>query len=335
MLLRYLQTGDPDTGLRGYDGTAENFPINTTIQYNVFRELGIYQKQSSAVGQAKAAMTTIRHNIMFNMPRAAINFNDMLGGGDVVEKNLIFNTCRESGDHGPINTWDRQAFLTTLRDGVTPSFDPMVRVIRNNFIFANYGASQGVDNDDGSSWHHISHNVFYWADGFKMDYGGHDSVFEDNLVLSIPYDGANCFNMAGFLPGHGDKLRRNICVVGLGNRQTGSGCGDPSCASPNPIDDDEKLEVVGWSSGCNESIVTMEHNQYFTPKGQAKANCGSTVYSLEELQEKFGLDLGSTWSSIPDDEQIMVDWAKSILFPSPGEAREVSLEEDGMLVTIE
>ena len=40
--------------------------------------------------------------VMFNMPRAAINFNDHLGGGDVVDSNIIFNTCRESGDHGSV-----------------------------------------------------------------------------------------------------------------------------------------------------------------------------------------------------------------------------------------
>ena len=154
-----------------YDGTAEEFPMYTTIRGNIMRELGIYEKQSSAVGQAKAALTYISENIMFNMPRAAINFNDMLGGGDVVTQNLIFNTCRESGDHGPINTWDRQPFLTTLRDGQTKSFNPIPREIQHNFIIANYGASQGVDNDDGSSWHHIHHNLFYSAEGFKMDYG--------------------------------------------------------------------------------------------------------------------------------------------------------------------
>jgi hypothetical protein len=304
---------------RGYDGTAGQFPMYTTIQNNIFRELGIYQKQSSAVGQAKAALTTIRHNIMFNMPRAAINFNDMLGGGDVVEGNLIFNTCRESGDHGPINTWDRQAFLTTLRDGKTPSFDPLPRIIADNFIFANYGASQGIDNDDGSSWHHILRNVFYMADGFKMDYGGHDSVFEDNLVLSYPYDGSNCFNMGGFLPGHADVLRRNTCVIGLGNHQMGSGCGDPSCASPYPVDNVDSLEIVGmlWD-GCDkgDSQVTLEGNHYYTPQGTAKIRCGDKEYNLKQVQEKYVLELGSTAGSIPADEQEMVDWARSMLFPS-------------------
>ena len=87
-----------------YDATGENFPMHTMIEGNVMREVGIYQKQSSGFAQAKAAKTMVRNNVMFNMPRAAINFNDGMGGGDVVTRNLLFNTCRESGDHGAINT---------------------------------------------------------------------------------------------------------------------------------------------------------------------------------------------------------------------------------------
>ena len=41
------------------------------------RELGLYEKQSSAWGQAKACQTTLEDNLFFNMPRAAINFNDV------------------------------------------------------------------------------------------------------------------------------------------------------------------------------------------------------------------------------------------------------------------
>lgn len=64
--------------------------------------------------------------------------------------------------------WDRQAFFTDIP---TPSsFDPAPTQITSNFIFANYGAAQGVDNDDGSSFYDISENVFFDADGFKMDY---------------------------------------------------------------------------------------------------------------------------------------------------------------------
>lgn len=78
-----------------WDARAGNQPRRTTIAENFIHELGFYEKQSSAVFQAKAAETTIVRNIMFNMPRAAINFNDGLGGGNIVDANIIFNTCRQ------------------------------------------------------------------------------------------------------------------------------------------------------------------------------------------------------------------------------------------------
>ena len=33
-------------------------------------------------------------------PRAGLNFNDAMGGGDIIEGNLLTNCVRESGDHG-------------------------------------------------------------------------------------------------------------------------------------------------------------------------------------------------------------------------------------------
>lgn len=41
--------------------------------------------------------------------RAGINFNDGFGGGDTIANNLVFSTCRESGDHGPINVSSKGA----------------------------------------------------------------------------------------------------------------------------------------------------------------------------------------------------------------------------------
>eukprot|EP01049_Picozoa_sp_SAG25_P009223 SAG25_NODE_895_length_4876_cov_4.475822_7_plen_71_part_00 len=62
--------------------------------------------------------------------------------------------------------------------------------VDHNLIIANYGASQGFDTDDGSSWYNITNNFFFLADGWKMDYGGHDSFFNDNLV-SRPFPSWN------------------------------------------------------------------------------------------------------------------------------------------------
>jgi len=79
------------------------------------------------------------------------------GGGDEISHNLVFSTCRESGDHGPFNSWDRQPFLTTVRDG-TPSMTPAVREIHHNFFIDNYSPQENVDNDDGSSYYSTHDN---------------------------------------------------------------------------------------------------------------------------------------------------------------------------------
>ena len=112
------------------DGTGGQQPRFTTVEGNIVREIGIIEKQSSMWFQAKSCQNTVRNNIAFNGPRAAINLNDGFGGGTNISGNLIFNQCRETGDHGPINSWDRQPFLTTVAHGKgNPSFDMQVREV--------------------------------------------------------------------------------------------------------------------------------------------------------------------------------------------------------------
>ena len=53
-----------------YDATSGDYSQNTLIEGNIFREFGLYQKQSSAVFQAKSCLTTIRYNMIWNGPRA-------------------------------------------------------------------------------------------------------------------------------------------------------------------------------------------------------------------------------------------------------------------------
>lgn len=103
----------------------------------------------------------------------------------------MFNSCRDSGDHGPFNSWDRQPFLTDVRNG-TPSLIPAWNELHHNLVISNYNANGGCfDNDDGrcvtsrlhfliydctwnpitalsSAWYNIHHN---WC-----AYGGHKST---------------------------------------------------------------------------------------------------------------------------------------------------------------
>ena len=227
---------------------------------------------------------------------------------------------------GPINSWDRQAFLTTLKDGQTKSFEPLPRAIRHNFIIANYGASEAVDNDDGSSWFHIHSNLFYDSYGFKMDYGGHDSVYEDNLSIALPAGRSQCFGMGGFFQGHTDILKRNRCLVGLGQASAQliqSGTKEEYISDDGVVDEDGKAydndvvdDVIGtlWG-GCEEPSFTarLSFNEYFTPTGSASIQCGDSKYSLEQVKDQFGVELNSTVGTLPEIDTIL-DWAEDLLY---------------------
>jgi hypothetical protein len=147
----------------GIDGVSNlNQPTNTVITHNLFTELGAYIKQCGATYQALSRGTEFSYNAVFNIPRAGININDGFGGGTVIHHNIMFNTVRETSDHGPINTWDRQPYLTTELDG-SPQLQPKENVIYRNLLLNNYGSFYPIDHDDGSAFYHDHHNVLLYG----------------------------------------------------------------------------------------------------------------------------------------------------------------------------
>lgn len=195
----------------GPDGREGTQPMGTTVLGNLAREIGIWQKQSSFFFQAVSAMTTLRANVVFNGPRAALNFNDGFGGGDEIAQNLLLNMCRESSDHGPWNSWDRVPYITTLRTG-RPSTLPLGRRLHHNFIIANYHAQEAVDTDDGSSFLTVDSNVLaYGENGLKAVFGGHHLHHHTNLYLFV----GTCFDFTAF-KGFASSFINNTCLFRTG-----------------------------------------------------------------------------------------------------------------------
>jgi hypothetical protein len=82
--------------------------------------------------------------------------------------------------------WDRQPFLTTVKDG-TPSMFMAWREIHHNFFIDNYSPQENVDNDDGrcelfpapkysptrcSLFSHFACSCFYHTHDNFLVYGG-------------------------------------------------------------------------------------------------------------------------------------------------------------------
>merc|ERR1712166_856893 len=128
-----------------------------------------------------------------------------------IQGNVFFSTCRESGDHGPFNSWDRQPYLTTVRTG-EPSMFMQWRDIHHNFFMDNYSPQENVDNDDGSGYYHTHDNfLVYGGQGMKNDFGGHDNHHYDNVYAYV--GGAIALFDAPMLSGHEDLYFGNKVVM--------------------------------------------------------------------------------------------------------------------------
>jgi len=197
------EVGDEET--HGMDGTAGDFPLDTLIAENMAHELGIFEKQSSMWFQAVTAQSHIAGNVNFNMPRAGVNFNDGFGGGDVVEDNMLANCVRESGDHGPFNSWDRVPYITDVADPEKPSIIPAWRHIRHNFFLSLYSSQEAIDTDDGSAYYKTYENFFpYAGNGLKSDFNGHDNRHFRNVYAYV----SNCWG-----GGKNNWFVNNTCVA--------------------------------------------------------------------------------------------------------------------------
>ena len=327
----------------GPDGTNGNHPLRTTVRRNVCRAIGLVEKQSSCFFQAKTGASIVEENLFYNLPRAAININDHFSGNTSIRRNALWNTCRESGDHGAINTWDRLPYRTVNASGEASVF-PAYSNIKHNFIISNYNSFDGVDNDDGSSYYEISKNLFYDGEGMKSDYRGHSKLYHDNLHVGV---GVCCFQF-GFItcpdkswlkpcaeaqndlsnqfyqPGYTDHCFNNICV----QRPGGSWI--------------HGAHVIAW--GCNATemnchppgefaVLNVTNNTVYKETGRrcsfgvANASCdiacgaGSGAVNMLSAAE-FAAQCAEP-PSVPDrvvegvpSAAELSAWARTLLFPT-------------------
>lgn len=162
----------------------------------------------------------------------------------MIRHNVMFNLCRESGDHGPFNSWDRTAYWNDLRG--YRSTTKLDDVFDGNFIIANYGSMAAIDNDDTSAHYEARNNVFayvrvlsptvhlhfpsvvsagspavhcvrvfngrrrYSMMGMKCDFGGHDNSHHHNLYLYVQMGAYLSEYHPHALDGHESKFYSNV-----------------------------------------------------------------------------------------------------------------------------
>jgi hypothetical protein len=244
----------------------------------------VLRVQESAYFEAKSAFTTLSNNVVFNGPRAGYNINDLAGGGLLVQRNLMFNLVRETSDHGPINSWNRQVYVTNFAG--SPSTFPAAPVrVDTNFILANYHSGWAVDNDDGSAYWITTNLVqVYGNSEMKSDFAGHSNTHENNLAiyLNIAMDTTNVV-----ASNYTDVFRNNTLVF-AGASFAGFPCTAPSI----PVTSLNTYYYYNTSSfnACGYNFTTWQHqgNEVGTVLRTIPAN--DTIF-LAAIAAKLNLQL--------------------------------------------
>ncbi len=189
---------------------TNNYPAECTVFDNLMYNLGQAEIQSAGVELSMCQSIIVSHNTIYDVPRAGINVSEGTWGGHIIEYNDVFNTVKESGDHGSFNSWGRDRYWhpdkKILDSIVATNFDlallDVVKPItlRNNRMRCDHGWD--IDLDDGSSNYRIYNNLCLNG-GIKLREGV-NRVVENNIIIN------NSFHPHVWFRNSNDIFRRNI-----------------------------------------------------------------------------------------------------------------------------
>jgi len=193
---------------------TDNYPARCRVHDCLLTLNGRFEKQTAGVNICMSEEITASHCSIYDVPRAGINICDGAFGGHLIEHNDVFDTVKETGDHGSFNSWGRDRFWHPNR-GQTQQWlkakPEMAKwdahkttVIRNNRWRCDLGWD--IDLDDGSSNYHIYNNLCL-SGGIKLREGYH-RVVENNVMVN------NTFHPHVWYQDCDTALRRNIVWAG-------------------------------------------------------------------------------------------------------------------------
>lgn len=185
---------------------TENYPADCLVEDCLIRKFGVVEKQATGIQLSMAMGITVRHCSIYEASRAGININEGTFGGHVIEFCDVFDTVRETGDHGSFNSWGRDRFwqLDNAPKDELPDL-ALLDVVKPNIIRnSRWRCDRGwdVDLDDGSSNYEIYNNLFLRG-GLKLREGFHRKVW-NNIALN------NTLHPHVWYENSGDEVTRNI-----------------------------------------------------------------------------------------------------------------------------
>ena len=189
---------------------TNNYPKDCKVYDNLMFDLGYVEKQSAGVELSMCQDITVSHNTIYDVPRAGINVSEGTWGGHIIEYNDVFNTVKETGDHGSFNSWGRDRYwqadkkkldsIVAENPGIALLDVVKPIILRNNRFRCDHGWD--IDLDDGSS-NYLIYNNLCLNGGIKLREGV-SRVVENNIMVN------NTFHPHVWFKNSQDVFRHNI-----------------------------------------------------------------------------------------------------------------------------
>lgn len=188
---------------------SNNYPKNCGVDNCIINRVGMTEKQATAVEISMAHRIFVTNCSIYDTSRAGLNISEGTFGGHRIEGCDVFDTVKETGDHGSFNSWGRDRFwhLSGLADedaykyALLDCIEPTV--ICNNRFRCDRGWD--IDLDDGSS-NYIIFNNLCLNGGIKLREGFYRKVFNNITVNSS-------IHMHAWYPGSRDIVKNNLIFM--------------------------------------------------------------------------------------------------------------------------
>lgn len=164
---------------------SDNYPADCLVDDCLIHTISVVEKQATGVQISMSKGITVCHCSIYDVGRAGINISEGTFGGHVIEFCDVFDTVRETGDHGSFNSWGRDRFwgLQDAPPSELPALallDAEKTIIRNSRWRCDHGWD--VDLDDGSSNYEIYNNLLLRG-GLKLREGFQRHVY-NNIAIN-------------------------------------------------------------------------------------------------------------------------------------------------------
>ena len=188
---------------RGPKGNA--YPKKCAVEDCLIEHVGIVEKQATGVEISMSYGISVINTSIYDASRAGINISEGTFGGHIIDGCDVFDTVKETGDHGSFNSWGRDRFwhLSDLEQSEIHKYaflDCNKSVIRNSRFRCDRGWD--IDLDDGSSNYEIYNNLCLNG-GIKLR-EGFGRYVHNNITVN------NSIHMHVWYENCGDVVENNI-----------------------------------------------------------------------------------------------------------------------------